>query len=234
MVEIRFTARSPLPASIILNEPGHEPEKRGHKFVRYADDMVIFCKSKASAEQALEHITPYIEKKLFLKANREKTFTGYASRIRFPGSGFCRSREGWRPAVHKKSRAKLRAGVKELTSRRTVNDPEVWKTRLWQFERGWVSYFRLADMGGLLLQPDEWMRRRIRMVFLKKWKRVRTRYRNLRRPGLSHNEALTLAASRKGYWRNARTPNMNQALPNKRLQAAGFPFFYSYCQSVIS
>ena len=225
---------SPLLANIVLNELDHELEKRGHKFVRYADDMVIFCKSKASAEQALAHIIPYIEKKLFLRVNRNKTFTGYAAKIKFLGFGFCKSKTGWHPTVHAKSKAKLRKRVKELTSRKRVNSLKEWAKRLWQYVRGWVQYFKLAQMSAWLKQVDMWMRRRIRMVFWKKWKRVRTRYRNLRRLGLSHDEALKLAGSRKGYWRLAKTPNMRAALPNRRLEAAGFPFFHSYYQSVIS
>lgn len=223
---------SPLLANIVLNELDHELEKRGHKFVRYADDMVIFCKSKASAKQALAHIIPFIEGKLFLRVNREKTFTGYATKIKFLGFGFYNTKTGWHPTVHAKSKAKLRQRVKELTSRKKVNSLKEWAERLRQYVRGWVQHFKVAHMSGWLLGIDKWMRRRIRMVFWKKWKRVRTRYRNLRRLGLSHDEALKLAGSRKGYWRLARTPNMSAALPNKRLEAAGFPFFHSYYQSI--
>ena len=225
---------SPLLANIVLNELDHELEKRGHKFVRYADDMVIFCKSKASAEQALAHIIPYIEKKLFLRVNRNKTFTGYAAKIKFLGFGFYKSKTGWHPTVHAKSKAKLRKRVKELTSRKRVNSLKERAKRLRQYVRGWVQYFKLAQMSAWLKQVDMWMRRSIRMVFWKKWKRVRTRYRNLRRLGLSHDEARKLAGSRKGYWRLAKPPNMSAALPTRRLEAAGFPFFHSYYQSVIS
>ena len=225
---------SPLLANIVLNELDHELEKRGHKFVRYADDMVIFCKSKASAKQALEHITPYIEGKLFLRVNREKTFTGYANKIKFLGFGFYKGKQEWKPTVHPKAKARLKAKVKELTSRRTVNNLEIWKVRLWRFVRGGVNYFKLADRGQWLKGIDQWMRRRIRMVFWKKWKRVRTRYRNLRQLGIDYGHALELAASRKAYWRNARTPTLHTALSNERLTAAGFPFFYNYYQSVTS
>ena len=124
--------------------------------------------------------------------------------------------------------------MKELTSRKRVNSLKEWAKRLWQYVRGWVQYFKRAQMSAWLKQVDMWMRRRIRMVFWKKWKRVRTRYRNLRRLGLSHDEARKLAGSRKGYWRLAKTPNMSAALPNRRLEAAGFPFFHSYYQPVIS
>ena len=112
---------SPLLANIMLNELDHELEKRGHKFVRYADDMVIFCKSKASAEQALAHIIPFIEGKLFLRVNRERRSRGTQPRFKFLGYGFYRSKTGWRPTVHAKSKEKCKSRLKELTSRRSVN-----------------------------------------------------------------------------------------------------------------
>lgn len=223
---------SPICANIMLNELDHELERRGHKFVRYADDMVIFCKSKASAEQTLEHIIPYIERKLFLKVNREKTVVAYAGKIKFLGYGFYKSRKGFGLRVHQKSQKKMRQRVKELTSRRTVNDYEGWKQRLKRFVVGWVNYYRLADMKTLLEGTDEWMRRRIRMVFWKKWKRVRTRYRNLRNLGASTRNAGILANTRKGYWRTASSPILHAALSNERLVKAGFQMFLPYYKSV--
>lgn len=219
---------SPLCANILLNELDRELKNRGHHFVRYADDMVIFCKSKASAEQTLRHIIPFIEKKLFLKVNREKTVVAYAGKIKFLGYGFYKGAKGFKLCVHKKSKLKMKAKVKELTSRRNVNDYEAWKTAIKRFVVGWVNYFKLADMGNFLKDIDEWMRRRIRMVFWKKWKRVRTRWRNLLRLDISDSNAGILANSRKGYWRIAASPIMNTALSNQRLEKAGFQFFYSY------
>ena len=223
---------SPLLGNIMLNELDHELERRGHKFVRYADDMVIFCGSKASAEQTLEHIIPYIEGKLFLKVNREKTVVAYAGKIKFLGYGFYKSQRGFRSRVHKKAQAKMRTRIKELTSRRYVNDYEGWKKSLKQFITGWVNYYKLADMKSLLQSTDEWMRRRIRMVFWKKWKRVRTKYRNLRKLGISHDDALMTAWCRRGYWFVARTPVIQTALSNARLERAGFVSLYGYYKSV--
>lgn len=223
---------SPILANVMLHSLDRELEWRGHRFARYADDVLILCRSEAAAKQALEHIIPYIEGKLFLKVNREKTSVSYAGKVKFLGYGFYKSAKGWRYRVHPKSKAKLKAKVKELTSRKRVMEYEVWKQRLWWLVRGWVNYYKLADAGKWLRRMDEWMRRRIRMVFWKKWKRVRTRYKNLRRLGLSHDDALKTAASRKGYWRLSRTPELNLALSNKRLAMAGFPCFLSYYESV--
>lgn len=223
---------SPLLANVMLNELDHELERRRHCYVRYADDLVILCGSKAGAEQTLEHIIPYIEGKLFLKVNREKTVTAYAGKIKFLGYGFYISRNGFRLRVHKKSQDKMRAKVKELTSRKSINDYEGWKRRLKQFITGWVNYYKLADMKSLLGETDGWMRRRIRMVFWKKWKRVRTKYRNLRKLGIDHEGAYMTANSRRGYWFTARTVIICTALSNERLKRAGFQSFGSYYESV--
>lgn len=219
---------SPLCANIMLNELDHELERRGHSFVRYADDMVIFCGSKASAQQTLEHIVPYIEKKLFLKVNREKTVVAYAGKIKFLGYGFYKGAKGFGMRVHEKSKAKMKAKVKELTSRSKVNSYEEWKTALKQFVVGWVNYYKLASMTKYLKDIDKWMRRRIRMVFWKKWKRVRTRYKNLRKLGIDHNHSWMTACCRRGYWYVAGGSVMETALSNQRLEKAGFQFFSSY------
>ena len=96
----------------MLNELDHELERRGHRFDRYADDMVIFCGSKASAEQTLEHIVPFIEKRLFLKVNREKTVVAYAGKIKFLGYRIYKGRKGPAPRAHAKSNAKMKARVR--------------------------------------------------------------------------------------------------------------------------
>lgn len=225
---------SPLCANIMLNELDHELSKRGHRFVRYADDMVILCKSKASARQTLEHIIPYIERKLFLKVNREKTVVSYAGKIKFLGYGFYKSQKGFRMRVHRETKGKMKARVKELTSRSNIGSYEEWKKKQKQYIVGWINYYKLADMGNLLKDTDEWMRRRIRMVFWKRWKRVRTRYRNLEKLGISHSNAGILANSRKGYWRIAGSPTLQTALSNQRLEKNGFQFFSSYYKSVMA
>lgn len=225
---------SPLCANIMLNELDHELERRGHSFVRYADDMVIFCGSKASAEQTLKHIIPFIEKKLFLKVNREKTVVAYARKIKFLGYGFYKGAKGFGLRVHEKSKAKMKAKVKELTGRRNVNSYEEWKTTLKRFVVGWVNYYKLANMAKYLKETDEWMRRRIRMVFWKKWKRVRTRYRNLRKLGIDHTHSLMTACCRRGYWYVAGGSVMQTALSNQRLEKAGFQVFSSYYRKSVA
>ena len=128
----------------------------------------------------------------------------------------------------------MKARVRELTSRRTVNDYEKWKIDLKRYVVGWVNYYKLADMGAYLQSIDERMRKRIRMVFWKKWKRVRTRWRNLLKLGISNRNAGILANSRKEYWRIASSPILQTALSNERLEKAGFQFFYSYYRKSVA
>lgn len=138
----------------------------------------------------------------------------------------------YQPRVHGKSKEKMKAKVKRLTGRRYVPDYQGWKQELKQFITGWVNYYKLANMGNWLKQIDEWMRRRIRMVFWKRWKRVKTRYHNLEKLGISHSNAGILANSRKGCWRIAGSPILNTALSNERLEKDGIQYFFSYYKSV--
>lgn len=223
---------SPLCANIMLNELDKELEKRGHKWVRYADDMLILCKSKASAKQTLEHIIPYIEKKLFLKVNTEKTVVAYVTRIKYLGFGFKKYNGTFKPTVHRKSKDKMLKKVEYLTQRNDGKSYDKRKTDLRRFVIGWVNYFKIAMMKGFLKHVDEWMRRRIRSQIWTRWKKVRTRYNNLRRLGANHDDALKMAASRKGSWRLSRTPELNSLIDNDKLASAGYQFFLPYYEQV--
>ena len=223
---------SPLLSNIMLNELDKELEKRGHRFVRYADDLVILCKSKRSAERTLANIVPYIEKKLFLRVNREKTATAYISRIKFLGYSFYVSKGVGRLRVHPKSIAKMKERIKTLTSRSNGWGYARRKEALRQFITGWVNYFKLADMHKLLLGVDEWYRRRLRMVIWKQWKRVRTRGRNLMNLGINKYKAWEWANTRKGYWHIANSFILSRSVTNDRLKQAGYIFFSDYYRSV--
>ncbi len=159
---------SPLLGNIMLNECDHELERRGHRLVRYADDMMIFCKSRKAAERTLDHILPYIEGKLFLKVNREKTQVAYVSKVKYLGYSFYIYKGEGRLRVHPKSIRKLKDKIREVTGRSNGMGIEARKTRLNQVIRGWVNYFKLADMKQALKELDKWTRSRIRMVT---WKR---------------------------------------------------------------
>ena len=212
---------SPLLGNVMLNELDKELEKRGHKFVRYADDCMILCRTRKSAQRTLNHIVPYIEGKLFLKVNLEKTAVAHISKVKYLGYGFYRFKGKCRLRVHTKSVTKMQNRLRELTVRgNRWSNPER-KKKLREYVRGWVNYFGLADMKQLMKQTDEWLRHRIRAVYWKQWKRVRTRYRILRALHLEEWRVHELANCRKGTWRAAEM--LNSVLTKERLAKLGYP-----------
>lgn len=223
---------SPLLSNIMLNELDEELEKRGHQFARYADDMVILCKSKRSAERTLTNIIPYIEKKLFLKVNREKTVVASISKIKFLGYTFNLYKKVGRLRLHSKSLAKMKERLKAITSRSNGWGDDKRKEALKQYITGWVNYFKLADMKSLLIKVDEWYRRRLRMVIWKQWKRIRTRLRNLLKLGVGKQKAWEHANTRKGYWHTAKSPILSTSITNARLKQAGYIFLSDYYRKV--
>ena len=223
---------SPLLSNIMLNELDKELTQRGHRFVRYADDLVILCKSKRSAQRTLANIVPYIEKKLFLRVNRGKTEIAYVGKIKFLGYSFYKTKGVIRFRIHPKSVSKMKEQIKVLTSRSNGWSYEYRKERLKAYIVGWLNYFKLADMKSLLLGIDEWMRRRIRMVIWKHWKHVRTRMRNLMRLGVDKYKAWMFANTRKGYWHTANSPIVSIAIKTENLKQAGYLFFSDYYKVV--
>lgn len=223
---------SPLLSNIVLNELDKELERREHKFVRYADDFLILCKSKRSSERVMQSITNFIEKKLYLKVNREKSQVVPIRRIKFLGYSFYKTKGKGRLRVHPKSIAKMKAKIKELTSRSNGWGNERRKESLSQYIRGWVNYYKLADMKSLLLRIDEWYRRRLRMVFWKQWKRTRTKQTNLVKLGVKKSKAWEWSNTRKGYWHIAKSFILSTTISNERLRKAGYVFLSDYYQAV--
>ena len=223
---------SPLLSNIMLNELDKELEKRGHRFVRYADDLVIFCKSNRSGERIMTSITAYLEKKLFLKVNKEKTKVAYISRIKFLGYSFYRKKGEGRLRLHVKSLARMRERIKTLTCRSNGWGDERRKVALKEYITGWVNYFKLADMKSLLPKIDEWYRRRLRAVIWKQWKKIKTRWYNLIKLGIQMFKAWEFANTRKGYWHTANSPILSSSITNERLRQAGYVFFTDCLRTV--
>lgn len=213
---------SPLLGNIMLNECDWELQKRGHCFVRYADDMMIFCRSKKAAKRTLEKMLPFIEGKLFLKVNREKTKVAHVKAVKFLGYGFYIYRGEGRLRIHPKSVRKFKEKIRIITGRSNGMGIDERKSRLNSIVRGWMNYFKLADATKLLQGLDEWIRRRIRMVTWKRWKRIRTRGTNLIRAGIDRKQAWMWANTRKSYWRIANSPILNRAISNGMLKRAGY------------
>ena len=217
---------SPLLSNVMLNELDKELERRGHRFVRYADDCMIFCKSRKSAERTLENILPYIEGKLFLKVNRKKTEVAHISKVKYLGYSFYRHKGKCRLRVHPKSVEKMKNKIRELTDRKNGMSNAQREEKYQQFVRGWVNYFKLADIKALLKVIDKWARRRIRAVYWKQWKKIKTKYRMLKALGCEHWRAKELACSRKGYWRMAKV--LNQIFSNKIIAKLGYTSMLDY------
>ena len=223
---------SPLLSNIMLNELDKELEGRGHKFVRYADDMVILCKSERSAERVMGSIIRFIEDKLFLRVNKEKSQVAPISRVKSLGYSFYKTKSEGRLRIHPKSVSKMKAKLKELTSRSNGWGNDRRKGSLRQYIIGWVNYFKLADMQSLLLRVDEWYRRRIRMVIWKQWKRIRTKLTNLVKLGVKKSKAWEWANTRKGYWHIANSFILATTITIDRLRQAGYVFLADYYQKV--
>jgi len=213
---------SPLLGNVMLNECDWELERRGHRFVRYADDLMVFCRSRKAAARTLDRILPYIEGKLFLKVNREKTKVADVKAVKYLGYGFYIYRGEGRLRIHPKSVGKFKDKVREVTGRSNGMGIEERKSRLNSMVRGWMNYFKLADAKKLLAGLDEWIRRRIRMVTWKRWKRARTRFENLMRAGIGRKRAWMWANTRKGYWRIAKSPILTRAISNDLIKRAGY------------
>ena len=219
---------SPLLANVLLNELDWELERRGHRFVRYADDFIILKRSRKAAERAMESVSKFVEGRLFLRVNREKSYVARVTQqVKYLGFGFYSAKGGEvRPCVHAKSKASLGAKVRGILARSNGMSLDRRRTRLAQLVRGWVGYFRIADMRGLLRSLDEWVRRKIRCVYWKCWKRVRTKFRALVRLGVARAQAWEWANSRKAYWRVAGSGILDRALGNAKLEELGWTLFY--------
>ncbi|MCM1040458.1 MAG: reverse transcriptase domain-containing protein, partial [Ruminococcus sp.] len=211
---------SPLLSNVMLNELDKELSRRGHRFVRYADDCMIFCKSRKSAERTLGNIIPFIEGKLFLKVNRKKTSVAHISKVKYLGYAFYRYKGKCRFRVHPKSVTKMKDKIRELTKRSNGWGNEYRAMKLTQFVRGWINYFSLADMKGLLRETDEWLRHKIRAIYWKQWKKVKTRYRMIKKYGLPKWEVHEMANCRKGIWRSALM--LNSVLTKEEIASLGY------------
>lgn len=222
---------SPLLANIYLNEADQELEKWGYKFVRYADDMLIFARNRKAAERYYKRVKKLLEGKLKLKVNEEKTSIRKLSQTKYLGYGFYHN-NGTQLKVHKESLKKLTAKLKAVTSRSNALGYRQRRIKINQIIRGWIQYFKLANMRNHLQKLDEWLRRRIRMCAWKSWKKIKTKFTNLVKLGTTKYQAWQWANTRKSYWRIAKSPVLNRALNNKRIAERGYISLVSYYNKV--
>ena len=219
---------SPLLSNIMLNEMDKELTRRGHRFVRYADDCMIFCKSRKGAERTLNNIMPYIEGKLFLKVNRTKTCVAHISKVKYLGYSFYRYKGKCRFRVHPKSVTKMKNKIRELTDRSNGWGNEYRALKLTQYIRGWVNYFGMADMKSLLQSNDEWLRHRIRAIYWKQWKKTKTKFKELKKLGVEEEKAWICANMRNGNWYSSGYFVLQTAFNNKKLRELGYPTFTEF------
>nr|PZN39076.1 MAG: group II intron reverse transcriptase/maturase [Bacillota bacterium] len=201
---------SPLLANILLDDLDKELERRGHRFVRYADDCNIYVRSRRAGERVMASVRRFLQERLRLKVNEEKSAVDRPWRRKFLGFSMYRNR-GVRIRLAPQTVGRVKAKLRELTRR---NRSEPMKERIRKvnaYLRGWIGYYALADTPSVFEALEGWLHRRLRACVWKQWKRVRTRYRELRALGLPEWVVRQYANSRKGPWRMAGGP-LNRAL----------------------
>ena len=224
---------SPLLSNIMLNELDKELEKRGLNFVRYADDCLIMVKSEKAANRVMKSITTFITKKLGLKVNVEKSKVARPRQIKYLGFGFYKSNKGiWRPKPHIKSVKKFINKLKEITDRSDGKSIDYKIERLNQVTKGWINYFKIADMKKTMEKVSEHLRHRLRMCIWKYWKIPRARYKALRKLGIKEESAYMVANTRRGYYFVASTVVLHMAISNNRLKQKGLVFPLEYYSKV--
>lgn len=213
---------SSLLSNIMLNELDKELERRGLRFTRYADDCIIVVQSEKATNRVMESITKFIEKKLGLKVNTEKSKVARPNGIKYLGFGFYYTKTGIiKPKPHLKSIQKFKRKLKQLTKRSWSISLETRIIKLNQVIRGWINYFRIADMKVRLKGISEHLRRRIRCIIWKQWKTCEHRYKCLLKLGVSREKARRTSYSRASYWHNSMSIVVNVAISNERLKRKG-------------
>ncbi len=213
---------SPLLSNIILDDLDKELERRGHKFARYADDCNIYVKTERAGKRVKASITKFLEKKLRLKVNQNKSAVDRPEKRKFLGFTFYRTKGRYEIRIHPKSIKRLREKVKKVTSRRNSISMEARIERLSQITNGWVNYYSLAKAKAIMQKLDEWIRRRLRMCIWKQWKLPRTRIKNLISLGIPRPKAYEWGNTRKGYWRIANSPILNRSLTKEYFNSISY------------
>ena len=218
---------SPILSNIVLDELDKELEKRGLCFVRYADDCVIFVRSKRAGDRVMQSVSRFIEKKLRLQVNREKSAVGRPWQRKYLGFCLTNSRKNPKIRIHWKTIKRFKQRVREITARRRGRSLSQVIDELKQFISGWWNYYGKTESFNRLRPLPHWIRRRLRALVWKHWKNRKTRVRELLKRGVSRNYALTTGCARKGPWRMSKVKWVNIALPDKHFESLGLSFPWS-------
>ena len=213
---------SPLLSNLVLDELDRELERRGHRFVRYADDCNIYVSSERAGQRVMESVTRFITHRLKLKVNQAKSAVARPKQRKFLGFSFTGEREP-RRRIAPKVIARFKERIREQTHRtRGISLTQMVK-ELATYLRGWLGYFGDCQTPSVLHSLERWLRRRLRSMVWKQWKRGRTRFRELRKRGVAKDLAAPTAGSPHGPWRLAKSPALNIALPNAYFAELGLP-----------
>lgn len=216
---------SPLLANIYLNEFDQEMKSRGVKVIRYADDIVVLVKSKRAAMRLLESCRTYLESRLKLKMNTQKSKVASVvaqKHFKFLGFALGKNGNGVYIRVHRQSLEKAKKKLKGLTSRNQGRNARKVMENVKVYIRGWIGYFYVADMKRILQSWNEWLRRRMRMYIWKQWKKPKTKVQNLRKLGIPEWQAYQWGNTRLGYWRIAGSAVLHRSVTNEQLARAGY------------
>lgn len=208
---------SPLLANVLLDDLDKELERRGHRFVRYADDFIVLVKSRQAGERVKQSLQRFLERNLKLKINQEKSQVASTNQTTFLGFTFSGTRIIWSG----KAFSEFKRRVKHLTGRSWFVPMDYRFKKLAEYLRGWMYYFGISEYYRPIPEIDQWLRRRVRMCYLKQWRKAKTKVRELLRLGTSRHVAISVAISRKGPWRLSRTLATQTGMTNDWLTYQG-------------
>jgi RNA-directed DNA polymerase len=213
---------SPLLSNLLLDDLDRELERRGHRFVRYADDCNIYVRGERAGQRVLEGVTAFLTRRLKLRVNREKSAVARPAARKFLGFSFTPGKQPKR-RIAPKAVARFKAHVRVLTRRTRGVRLSQMVTELASYLRGWRVYFAFCETPSVLRDLDSWLRRRLRCVVWKQWKRGRRRFAELRRLGVGMDLAAQTAGSPHGPWHISRSPALSYALPDAYFVSLGLP-----------
>jgi RNA-directed DNA polymerase len=214
---------SPLLSNILLNDLDKELEGRGHKFVRYADDCNVYVKSEAAGKRVMASIEGFLEKRLRLKINRDKSAVARPWERKFLGYSF--AVRGAKIVIAPQSFERLRRKLRPILRRGRGRNLATVIHELSLIIRGWSAYFRLAEVKGKIEELDIWLRRKLRCIVWRQWKKPKKRFQELRRLGLDTSHAHQSASNGRGPWWNAGQRHMSLAVSSKYLRTLGYVSF---------
>jgi RNA-directed DNA polymerase len=212
---------SPLLSNVVLDELDRELERRGHSFVRYADDCNIYVRSRRAGERVKQSITSFITRRLKLKVNEQKSAVARPVERKFLGFSF--TVRGPKRRIADKALTRFKRRIRELTRRTRGISIEQMARGLADYLRGWKAYFGFCETPSVLETLDQWLRRRLRSVIWKQWKRSKVRFRRLCERGIGRDLAAQTVGSPLGPWRIANSPAMNIAFPLTYFASLGLP-----------